>query len=182
MNHNDYYKRLSTLVPLNTLRRHQFDQVFAAVEFLRFPEGTILFRQGDVDPDSLYLLEGHIELSADDGKRPNTIHSDRHESVYSIAQLSPRRFTGRALTDALIARVPHVPLERALAIEQVVGGGWATADDVLVEEGEPDEDIQDSDTSWTRNLLSSPIFQRFRWPTWGSCWPAWRRYPSLIGR
>lgn len=160
MKNTDYYHRLSTLVPLNSLRRHQFDQVFAEVEFLSIPAGTVLFHKGDMEPDLLYLLQGKVELSIDDDARPSVLASDGEEADYPIAQLRPRRFTGRALTDLYIAKVPQLPLERALAIEQVVSGSRARMDEVLVEELKSDEARLDGDSTWTRDLLSSSIFSK----------------------
>ncbi len=137
---------LKTLIPVNSLAPDNFRELAAKTHILQMPTGEVLFRRGDQDADTLYLLAGEISLTsgADDGDE-RVIAAGTDEARYALAQLKPRQFTGVAKTDIAVARVESATLDRLLTVDQ------ATGYEVTEFDG-------GQDTEWMWRLLSSRAF------------------------
>ena len=53
---------LQTFVPVNALSGDQLDWLLDQQEVRRYEAGDVLFRQGDRDNTTIYLLSGEVEL------------------------------------------------------------------------------------------------------------------------
>lgn len=60
------HERLTLLVPINNLGPAQQEQVLRGAEIIDTKKKDYVFRQGDRDDWSYYVVEGEIELYADD--------------------------------------------------------------------------------------------------------------------
>ena len=60
------HERLTLLVPINNLGAAQQEQVLRGAEIIDIKKKDYVFRQGDRDDWSYYVVEGEIELYADD--------------------------------------------------------------------------------------------------------------------
>jgi formylglycine-generating enzyme required for sulfatase activity/CRP-like cAMP-binding protein/rhodanese-related sulfurtransferase/chromosome segregation ATPase len=98
-------KIIQELVPLNALSPERLRKVSEKLVIEEMRSGCYLFRKGDRDNQSVYLLEGKVNLI--DGKRKVTsqVESGTDISRYAIANQQPRTLSARAATKVIIARI-----------------------------------------------------------------------------
>lgn len=98
-------KLLQDLVPLNALSMERFWELSEKIIIEEVRAKRYLFRKGDKDNQSTYLLKGKINLI--DGSRKVTaeVAGDTDQSRYPIANQLPRPVSARAVTKCIIARV-----------------------------------------------------------------------------
>lgn len=110
---------LSHLYPLDSLRPENLEQVAREATLEEAGRGTVLFRAGDTDEETIYLLSGTVAGRYPDGKAKTTDGASL-QGRYPLGDLQPRRFT--AAVDSLsatIARIDRRFLERILAWDQL---------------------------------------------------------------
>ncbi|MBX9607099.1 MAG: cyclic nucleotide-binding domain-containing protein, partial [Gammaproteobacteria bacterium] len=144
-----YEVLIESLVPLAALSDASRAQVLGQAEVLRYRRGDILFREGDQDPYTLYLLEGRLELLAA-GQTVQRLAGGSPAAAHALAQLQPRKMSARAETDVAVLRVSRELLERLLMSD---GGGQHGAMQV----NEFDADVTD-DGDWMTRMLQSKLF------------------------
>lgn len=131
-------------VPLNSLSEEAFKRAVGDSSQIRLHQGENLFKRGDDDDHTYYLLRGEMALKADDGSAPLVIRSGSDAARHPLARLKPRLYTGMARSECLIARFSD------LALDGVVAQDQATSYEVTEYEGE--------DPSWMFELLRNPAF------------------------
>ena len=145
MSHQDALRKL---IPVNTLTRNNFRELAAAAVIEKVPAKTVLFREGDKDNQSIYLLEGEVALkSSGTSDTKKTVVGGSDDARYALAQLKPRRVTGTTIRDSIIARIDSALLDRLLTWDQVSG--------IEVVEMDGDED-----TDWMLQVLRSDTFEK----------------------
>jgi len=112
---------LKKLVPLDSLSEDNFDDLVKNSSIEKYPAGTVLFKQGDVDRYAIYVLEGTVVLSSNESTMERTVEGGTEEGMYAVAQLKPRQNTGTARTDVLVFKVDNDQLDRLLTWDQVTG-------------------------------------------------------------
>lgn len=138
---------LKKLVPINSLSGTNFQELANAAVIDTRPKGQVLFKCGAVDNQTIYLLKGEVELIPADSRKGRSVFSDSEDARYPLAQLKPRRYTGKSRTDVTIASVASNLLDRLLTWDQVTG------------EYEVAELGQADDTEWTMQVLRNKAFQ-----------------------
>jgi len=151
-NIDEFEQALRRLVPLNVLPERLFGELLARASVLECRRGQYVFRQGDRDDFTFYLLEGELELYAD-GELVQRIISGTDRAVHALAQLQPRQLSARARGAARVLRVERPLLEALLArsdAPQAVEAG-----DVEI------RDIESEDSGdWMTRMLQSALFTR----------------------
>lgn len=147
-------QRFFSLVPIDALPPDQQQTLAGQARLEHYPAGATLFRQGDRDADSLFLMQGRVELQAADGLR-QTICVGSQESRHALSRLKPRRYTGRVVSPATVARIDSDLLERMLSL---IPTDDSLAAGVEVEEIQPGQAAGDAE--WLMSMLQSPAFLR----------------------
>lgn len=147
-------ERFFSLVPIDSLARDRQQALADQARVEQHAAGTTLFSLGDQGTDSLFLIQGAIELRAEDGQR-QTITADSREARHALAHLKPRRYAGRVLSPAAIVRIDSDLLDRMLS---VIPADGASAGGVEVEEIDPG--LGAADNEWMMSMLQSPAFLR----------------------
>jgi formylglycine-generating enzyme required for sulfatase activity/CRP-like cAMP-binding protein/chromosome segregation ATPase len=140
-------KVLYDLVPLNALSESRFGKMAEKILVEEVKAGKYLFRKGDRDGQSIYLLDGEISLI--DGFRNVTgeIESGTDMARYPIANLQPRALSAKATRKSVVARIDSNLLDVFLACDQT-----QTADVV---------EIDGADTGdWMTRILQSEVFSK----------------------
>lgn len=137
---------IKTLIPINSLAPENFRELCARTTIENLPAGSQLFKQGDHDNQSVYLLSGEVALASSDTTLPRHVMAGTDEARYALAQLKPRQFTGTAKTPVTIARVDGGLLDRLLTWDQTTGY-------------EVTEFDGSQDTEWMMRMLRSAAFQ-----------------------
>lgn len=140
---------VDALVPLGMLSPQSQSQVLTGSEILRFDPREFVFRQGDSDPYSFYLLEGRLEMICD-GQTIQRLTGGAPDAVHALAQLQPRKMSARAETEVAVLRVSRDLLDKLAAADLANGGG-----DVQVEEIDAD-----GDGDWMTRMLQSQLFSQ----------------------
>ena len=112
-----------------------------------------MFQQGDRDDYTFYVLEGEIEMYADDSliKR---VSGGEGASFQPLAQLQPRQMSAIAKSKTRVLRIKRSLLEQLLSVDDAPAGKTITAG-VEVEEMESSQSAD-----WLMTLLQSELFTR----------------------
>jgi CRP-like cAMP-binding protein/rhodanese-related sulfurtransferase len=98
-------KILYDLAPLNALSPERFAELSGKIAIETLKAGHYLFRKGDRDNQTIFLLEGTVHLIDGFRKVSGEIQAGTEESRHPISNLQPRQCAARAVTRAVIARV-----------------------------------------------------------------------------
>lgn len=112
---------LKTLIPINSLTPENFRELSAKAVIENLSAGGQLFKQGDRDNHSVFLLSGEAMLTSTDTAVNRNVVAGTEDARYALAQLKPRQFTGTAKTAVTIARVDSALLDRLLTWDQTTG-------------------------------------------------------------
>lgn len=141
--------RLSLLVPINNLEPQQRDQVVGSAETLDIRKKDYIFRQGDRDGFSFYVLEGEVEMYADDQLIKRVVGGEA-ASFHALAQLQPRQMSAQAKTRVKVLKVDRGLIERLLSVEKAADSGV------------PAIEVSELETAnsgdWLTEMLQSELF------------------------
>ncbi|MDH3871580.1 MAG: cyclic nucleotide-binding domain-containing protein, partial [Gammaproteobacteria bacterium] len=140
-------KVLQELVPLNALSEERFGELVNKIVIEEIRAKGYLFRMGDRDNQSIYLLDGKINLI--DGRRKVTseLEAGTDASRYPIASQQPRTLSARAVTRVVIARIDSDMLDAYLNWDHSSGA-------------EVTEITSDSNQDWMTRMLQSEAFEK----------------------
>jgi hypothetical protein len=96
---------LHDLVPLNALSESRFAKIAEKILVEEIKAGNYLFRKGDRDGKSVYLLEGKISLIDGFRKVTGEIEAGTDMARYPISNLQPRALSARAAKKSVIAYI-----------------------------------------------------------------------------
>ena len=140
-------KVLHELVPLNSLSPERFSDLQERIIIEEVKAGRYLFRKGDRDNQTIFLLEGTVNLIDGFRKVAGEIQSGTELSRYPISNLQPRQFAARAVNRSVIARIDSSLLDVFLTWDP------SSAAEVV--------DIGAADnTDWMTRMLQSEAFVR----------------------
>ncbi len=145
--------RVGFLVPLNKLPPERQSKLLEQSEVLKLKKKQTLFKQGDRDDYTFYVLEGDMEMYADDSLIKAVSGGDG-ASFQPLAQLQPRQMTAIAKTKAQVLRVNRALLEQLLSM------------DVTPPADEPDSGVEveemevEGSGDWLMTMLQSELFSR----------------------
>ncbi len=137
---------LKALVPLNGLSHSHFDELVAKSEVKDLPAGRFLFREGDRDGLTYFLLAGDIALMQG-REAKQTLSAGSSEACHPIGHTQPRQWSAKAQSRVSVLAVDSGLLDVLLAWDQ------ANSYEVTDIQSEDDED-------WMTRMLSSELFQR----------------------
>ncbi|MBI1194620.1 MAG: cyclic nucleotide-binding domain-containing protein [Gammaproteobacteria bacterium] len=101
--------------PLNRLDNEQLSQLSTHAVVDRKPPGATLFKTGDTNYKTIYLLSGQIALIAGDGTRTH-LHAGEPQSYQPIDPTSTRSSTAVAITSVTTLSLNNDYLHDALAL------------------------------------------------------------------
>ena len=138
------------LIPINGLPAEHQEEVLRQGKVVKYRKGRYVFKQGDKDNFSFFVIEGELELVAD-GQLVKQVNSDTQAARHALAQLQPRQLSARAKTPLQIFKIDRTVLDRLLS------------DDRFDDEGSQVEvlDLEDdSGGDWMTRMLGSDLFSR----------------------
>ena len=111
-------KLLQELVPLNALSAERFREVSEKILVEEVLAGHYLFRKGDTDNQSIYLLEGKVNLIDGFRKVTSEVEAGTDISRYPIANQQPRSLSARAVKKVIVAKGDSSLLDAFLTWDQ----------------------------------------------------------------
>ena len=140
-------KVLRDLVPINALSAAHIEEITRKAVIEEVRAGRYLFRSGDRDYQSVYLLQGSIELLGNGREVVSTVHAGSEAALHPLAHKQPRQLSARASGKVTVARVDSSLLDVLLTWDESAGY------DVV------EIDAQDDDDWMTRMLQSQAFLQ-----------------------
>jgi len=140
-------KFLKTLEPLSKLSIDKLSEIVNKSSIEVYPAGRTLFRQGEKDKRSYYLVSGQLELSSNGDAKPDTIKAKTPEARYPIAQQIPRPSTAKAKINTEILSIDSSLLEMLLESDENPSGHY-----------EVTEINSDDENGWMLKFLQSRAF------------------------
>ena len=140
---------LKSLVPANALNAENFQELAGKALVEEFPAGKALFKQGEADKKTVYLLEGQVELVSDTGQKIQ-VASGTESAKHPIGNQQPRKFTAVTRTPCKITRIDADLMDILLTWDQLSG----IEVDEVTEVGEE----EDAGGDWMTRILQSRAF------------------------
>ena len=109
--------QLKSLSPLNGLKEDNLRAILDKIELLEAKRGQTLFKKGDTDKRTLYVLSGMIELKEGD-KVVQAIAGGTDEALNPIAPMLPRHQTAVAAGDVKYISIDSELLDVTLTWDQ----------------------------------------------------------------
>lgn len=134
------------LIPLSSLSEASLAQALTLLREITLPAGQTLFRRGDQDDTSYYLMHGELSLDTEDGSPPRRVQAGSDAALHPLARLKPRVYTGVARSECRLACFPESALDNLVAMDQ------ATAYEVT--------EIEGDDPQWMFELMCNHAFAR----------------------
>ncbi len=151
-------KRIEELIPINELTPNLQKKLLERAQILEVKKSRFIFKQGDKDDYSYYLLEGEVELHANK-QLDSVIESSSDRAKYALAQLQPRQFSVKAKTAIKVLLIERKNLDQLMLLAQE-----STLNPTLTSaNSEMEVDIVDGvddDTDWMTMMLQSELFSR----------------------
>lgn len=137
------------LVPISGLSLQRQQQLLAQAEILEFRPREFVFREGDRDNFAFFLLDGRLELLAQD-QLVKRVQGGSSDAVHPLAQLQPRQLSARANSSVTVLRLDRALMDKLLAID-----GAGEMQEVQVTEIDAEDDAD-----WMTRMLQSELFAR----------------------
>lgn len=110
---------LARLFQLDTLRPETRDQLAREAMVSDYQRGENVFEAGDLDDDTIYLLDGELKCNYPDGRSVSHLASAPH-GRYSLNDAIPRRFTAKVVSGkARVMRLDRRYLEKLITWDQL---------------------------------------------------------------
>ncbi len=155
-------KVIRRLIPINELNINVQNELIQKADILEIKKGKYLFRKGEQDNFSYFLLDGEIDLFSEK-QLHNTIISGTDRARRAMAQLQPRKFSARARTVAQVLRLNWHVLDKLLVVSKQSVDKIDLSDTISgpgrLEVNEIDEQDQDG-IDWMTKLLQSELFMK----------------------
>jgi len=141
---------LKTFSPLDGLKSDNLYALSKKTQVKTMESGRLLFKQGESDRRTYYLVSGTIELCAND-RTMGQIRGGTPDARAALAPGSPRKFTGRAATD-----IEYIMIDSDLLDVLIT---WDQTGQYTVEELSENSDSA-STGDWMTTLLQTKAFHR----------------------
>jgi CRP-like cAMP-binding protein len=125
---------LRSFSPLDGLKRENLHALSRKTRLQQLDAGRVLFKEGESDKRTIYLVGGEIELRA--GERSvSMLRAGTQDARNAVAPGQPRRFTARALSDISFVAIDSELLDVMITwdqtgsyeVSEIAGGSGADA-------------------------------------------------------
>jgi len=147
-----YLDALRVLEPIASLAPDQIRDLAEHSQRESLEAGVYLFREGENDQETIYLLHGSLELSQAGSPVKQLLCSGSEEARHPVADDKPRRYTAVTATAAEIVRVNKELLDTLLTWGQIS----APEEEVVMSEAGI---ITINKGDWLKTMIKSPTFR-----------------------
>lgn len=155
-----YTDLIKQLIPINELSPQSQSEIIEKADISQLKKKKFLFKQGERDDYSYYLLEGVIDLLANN-QLHNTITGGTDRARYAMAQLQPRQFSAQGKTECFLLKINRNDLDKVMVMSEKKHDGMTNgSSDVGVSELEVSDIESEDDIDWMTRMLQSELFAR----------------------
>ncbi len=112
-------EQLRRLEPIASLSEERLQELIPLVYVEKLAIGGSLFREGDIDNQTIYLLAGDIQLSSSDGQINKTINEKSEDARFPLDDSQPRQASCSALTRVEVLRIDNSVLDYMMMWDQM---------------------------------------------------------------
>jgi CRP-like cAMP-binding protein len=141
---------LQTFSPLDGLKKENLHALVKKTAVRELPAGRILFKEGDSENRTIYLIKGELELSRD-GATLSVLKGGSKEAVNPVSPGVPRSTTARTLTS-----VNYISIDSDLLDVMLT---WDQTGTYEVSELHNDTEAKEHD-DWMTTLLQTKAFHK----------------------
>jgi CRP-like cAMP-binding protein len=145
------FQRLRRFRPLSSLPEAALEHLVATVPPTRVPAGELLFRRGDSDGDTLFLVAGRVRLAMRDGTT-RILDAAEDAARWPLDPVQPRSCDCQALEPVELLRVSPAMME---SLEH---WGWSADAYAVGEVTVGTASGDDPEIDWMLALLQAPLF------------------------
>ena len=142
-------EELRRFSPLDGLKRENIAALAKKTTVRALPGGETLFKAGDTEKRTFYLMAGAVALEDSDGGT-QTIRAGTEEARNPLAPMMPRRFTVKAVDDIEYISIDTDLLDVMLTWDQT--GDYEVSELTMTQQSQPDD--------WMTTLLQTKAFHR----------------------
>ena len=140
---------LKKLVPICELTDENFRQLIQQIQLEVLPAGHTLFKRGDNDKNTYYLINGEITFADGNGAQKKLNHRST-QCRFPLDHHRPRHYTVTADTELRYLKIDNDLLDVLLT--------WDQNASYVVQELGDDDDGKTDENDWMTNILQSRIF------------------------
>lgn len=112
-------ERLMRLEPISALSNERLEELAKLAYVERVSIGVSLFREGDLDNQTLYLLHGDVQLTSSDGHFEEVISSRHNSAKFPLDDSQPRQLSCVALGLVEFLRIDNSVLDYMMMWDQL---------------------------------------------------------------
>ncbi|TAJ95245.1 MAG: cyclic nucleotide-binding domain-containing protein [Gammaproteobacteria bacterium] len=155
----NYAELIRNLIPINELPPLTQNEFINKAGLIKVKKGKFVFKQGDRDEFSYYLLEGEIALIANDSQH-NLISAGADRARYAMAQLQPRQFSARANVNSVVLQINRNSLDKLLVMQDQKKPESNAVEELVSTDIEVSDIGEEEDVDWMTRMLQSELFSR----------------------
>ncbi len=111
--------QLKQLEPITALSDERLQELMPLSYVEHLGIGANMFREGDIDNQTVYLLEGDVQLTSSDGKISKIISHKDQQARFPLDDSQPRQFSCSALTRVEVVRIDNSVLDYMMMWDQM---------------------------------------------------------------
>lgn len=112
-------EKLREFVPLSSLAEERLKELAVLATVEEIGAGVHLFHEGDVDNQTMYLLQGTVQLSSTNEGEEELILSGTPEAAHPVADSQPRQVSAIATSEASVLTIDNNVLDYMLTWDQI---------------------------------------------------------------
>ena len=113
-------EQLKAFEPISVLSVERLEELQGLVDVENLGVGVSIFREGDVDNQSVYLLQGDVQLTSASDTTLNTIITHKiNDAKHALAEGQPRQMNCTAITLVKVLRIDNSILDYMLTWDQL---------------------------------------------------------------
>jgi rhodanese-related sulfurtransferase len=112
-------EQLKALEPISILSVERLEELQGLVDVEELSMGVTIFREGDVDNQSVYLLNGDVQMTSVSQNLSTVMTHKTADAKYPLAEGQPRQISCTAITLAKVLRIDNSILDYMLTWDQL---------------------------------------------------------------
>ena len=112
-------EQLKAFEPISTLSVERLGELQGLVDVEELSMGVTIFREGDVDNQSVYLLNGDVQMTSVSQNLSTVMTHKAADAKYPLAEGQPRQISCTAITLVKVLRIDNSVLDYMLTWDQL---------------------------------------------------------------
>lgn len=142
---------LKKFTPLHNLNETNLARLVPRLTVEELPRGAIVCREGDTDNNSMFLLEGGVELRSHASSMVRVLQAGTPDAFFPVAPGRPRPYTVIVTVPSKLFRVDNAMLDRAVLLDEV--------STTITRLRDQDGERFAGDSEWLEEMMQNPAFR-----------------------